>query len=119
METDCDQLNDVEVIRISGDLNGSSVGAVADRAYSALVCRQHQVLLNLANVSQIDAAGLGLLAHVHSLATIVDASVTLTNVNSRVRELLDVVGLSACFDIAASECEALEDLERRRPTFNA
>ncbi len=117
METDCDELNEVEVIRLSGDLNCSSAGALADRAYSALVRRQ-DVLLNFANVSGIDAAGLGLLAHVHRLATIVDASVTLTNLNSRVRELLDVVGLSACFDIVASECEALEDLELRCPTFN-
>jgi anti-anti-sigma factor len=117
LETDGDELNEVEVIRLSGDLNCSSVGALGDRAYSALV-RRREVLLNFANVSGIDAAGLGLLARIHRLATIVDASVTLTNLNSRVRELLDVVGLSACFDIVASECDALEGLELRCPTFN-
>jgi anti-anti-sigma regulatory factor len=37
--------------------------------------------------------------------------VTLTNIHPRVRELLDLAGLAACFDISASECEALEDLE--------
>jgi hypothetical protein len=45
------------------------------------------------------------------MAVIVGAGLALTNVRPRVRDLLDLVGLSACFDIAGSESEALEDLE--------
>jgi hypothetical protein len=37
--------------------------------------------------------------------------VTLTNVRPRVRQMLDVARLSACFEIAGSESEAVEDFE--------
>jgi hypothetical protein len=35
----------------------------------------------------------------------------LTNVRSRVREMLDVAALTPCFEIAASECDAVEDAD--------
>ena len=101
----------VTVIRVCGSLDHGSADALREGVYAVLRRRQRTVFVNLDNVSGIDAAGLGVLAHVHQMAVIVGAVVTLTNVRPRVRDLLDLVGLSACFDIAGSESEALEDLE--------
>jgi anti-anti-sigma factor len=102
---------DVKVIRMSGVLDHASAGALREGVYAVLLQRQARVLVNLDRVPRIDAAGLGALAHVHRMASIVGATVTLVGVTPRVRDLLDVTGLSGCFEIAASECEAVEDME--------
>ncbi len=101
----------VTVIRVGGSLTHAAADALREGVYAVLRRRQRTVVVNLDSVPGIDAAGLGVLAHVHQMAVIVGASVTLTNLRPRVRDLLDLVGLSACFDIAGSEPEALEDLE--------
>ncbi len=101
----------VTVIRVCGSLDYASADALREGVYAALRRRQRTVFVNLDNVPAIDAAGLGVLAHIHQMAVIVGAGLALTNVRPRVRDLLDLVGLSACFDIAGSESEALEDLE--------
>ena len=102
---------DVTVIRMSGALDHASADALRDGVYSVLLQRQRRVLVNLDQVRRIDAAGLGVLAHVHRMASTVGATVTLVRVNPRVRDMLDVTGLCECFEIAASECEAVEDME--------
>jgi anti-anti-sigma factor len=101
----------VTVIRVGGSLDHTSADALREGVYAVLRRRQRTVFVNLDSVPGIDAAGLGVLAHIHRMAAIVGASVTLTNVRPRVREMLDVVGLSACFEIAGSESEAVEDFE--------
>jgi anti-anti-sigma factor len=101
----------VTVIRVCGSLDHASADMLREGVYAVLRRHQRTVFVNLDNVPGIDAAGLGVLAHVHRMAAIVGAAVTLTNVRPRVRELLDVVGLSACFDIAGSESEAVEDFD--------
>ena len=101
----------VTVIRVCGSLDHASADALRESVYTVLRRRQRTVFVNLDRVPRIDAAGLGVLAHVHRLAAIVGAAVTLTNVRPRAREMLDLVGLSACFQIAASESDAVEDFE--------
>ena len=101
----------VTVIRVCGSLDHASADTLREGVYAVLRRRQGTVFVNLDNVPGIDAAGLGALAHVHRMAAITGAAVTLTNVRPRVREMLDVVGLSACFEIAGSESEAVEDFE--------
>ena len=101
----------VTVIRVRGSLNHASADALREGVYAVLRQRQRTVFVNLDNVPGIDAAGLGVLAHVHQMAVIVGAAVTLSNIRPRVRYLLDLAGLSACFDVAGSESEAVEDLE--------
>jgi anti-anti-sigma factor len=111
MRIDCEAFDDVAVIRISGDLSCVSFDLLRRDASSLLARSPHDVVINLANVTRIDAVGIGTLAYVHRMAAIAGAAVTLTNLTPRVRLLLDVAGLSTCINISASECEALEGLE--------
>jgi anti-anti-sigma factor len=110
MTVDCSTVGDVSVIRLGGALDHGSADALRGGVYAGLR-QQRRVLINLALVQWIDAAGLGALAHVHRMAAVVGGRVTLTEVGFRVREMLDVAGLSACFEIAASECDAIEDFD--------
>jgi anti-sigma B factor antagonist len=104
-------VGDVLVIRVGGSLNHTSAEALREGACAILLRPQRTVLVNLEDVQQVDAAGLGALADVHRMATCVGGRLTLAAVQPRVREMLDVAGLTACFQIAASECDALEDFD--------
>jgi RNA polymerase sigma-B factor len=99
------------VIRVCGSLDNASADRLRESVYAVLRGHQRTVFVNVGGVPGIDAAGLGVLAHVHRMASIVGAAVTLTDVRPRVRELLDLVGLAACFEMAGSESEAVEDVE--------
>ena len=103
------KIDDVMVLRVSGRLDRASADALREGVCTMLVRPQQTVLVNLDKVLQIDAAGLGVLADVHRIAGHVGGRVTLTNVRARVREMLDAAALTACFEIAASECDAVED----------
>ena len=102
-------LDDVAVIRVSGPLDAASADEVRQAAYDVLLQRQLTVLVNMEDVRRIDAAGLGVLAQIHSMAAGVGGRVALINLQFRVREMLDAAELSSSFDIAASECDAIED----------
>ena len=111
MGVECFTVDDVMVLRVSGSLDHASAEALREGACTVLVRPQRTVVVNLDKVLQIDAAGLGALADVHRMAGHVGGRVALTNVRSRVREMLDVAALTACFEIAASECDAIEDAD--------
>jgi anti-anti-sigma factor len=111
MGIDYFSVDGVTVIRVCGPLDHASADALREGVYAVLRRRQRTVFVNLDQAPGIDAAGLGVLAHVHRMAAIVGATVTLTSVRPRVREMLDIVGLSSCFQIAASESDAVEDFE--------
>jgi anti-anti-sigma factor len=112
MRIDCLTVGDVEVVRVCGPLDRSSVDALRAAAADAMVRADSTVVMNLAGVARIDAAGLGVLAEIHRIATGVGRRLALTDVRPRVRELLDATELSSAIEIGASEWEAVEDGDR-------
>ena len=111
MAVECLTVGDVMVIRVGGSLDHASADALREGACAVLLRLQRTVFVNLDKVQQIDAAGLGALADLHRMATAVGGRVALTNVPPRIREMLDVAALTACFEVAASECDAVEDAD--------
>jgi RNA polymerase sigma-B factor len=112
MGIDCLTVGDVEVVRVRGPLDRSSADGLRAAAAAALLRADSTVVMNLAGVPRIDAAGLGVLAEIHRIATGVGRRLALTDVQPRVRELLDATELSAAIEIGASEWEAVEDGDR-------
>jgi anti-anti-sigma factor len=111
MGVECVPVDDVIVIRVFGSLDRTSAETLREGAWSALLGAQRTVFVNLRNLQQIDAAGLGALADIQRLAASVGGRVALTNLSPRVREILDITALTPCFEIAASECDAIEDAD--------
>jgi anti-anti-sigma factor len=111
MSVECATVDEVMVIRVRGSLDDTSAEALRQGAWSTLLGTQRTVFVNLLDLEQIDAAGLGALADVQRLAASVGGRVALTNLSPRVREILDATALTPCFEISASECDAIEDAE--------
>ena len=75
------------------------------RLRNAVTCQADKrvVLLDLAGVDRIDAAGLGLLVSLQTLGYAVGFELQLKNLHRRVRELLELTGLDPVLEIVPSD----------------
>ena len=94
------------------DLNGKLVlgegsGTLKDKVQSVIFQGQKLVLLNLANVSYMDSAGLGELIAAHTTVTRQGGTIKVANLTKRVSDLLSIAKVLTVFDVYESEAEAL------------
>jgi anti-sigma B factor antagonist len=92
------------------DLSGALVWPRADCTLAETVRRHvltgwRSIVINLAEVCAIDAAGLGALVAAFTRAREAGGSIVLAGLRPRVRELVTVTGLIDVFDT----CESVED----------
>jgi anti-anti-sigma factor len=98
---------EVTVIDIRGHLRVDTVLALR-KCVSAVLRRGHRKLvLNVAHVTALDAAGLGEIVHVHALTRDVNGHMKLVSHRPAVQELLIRTRLLLAFDVYASEGAAL------------
>ena len=99
----------VTVLDLSGKVTGSdgSDRMLTDKLRSLVQQNRKKLLLNMANVTYVDSAGLG--AIVHSYATVKNqgGSLKLLNVTGRLMDLLSITKLLTVFDSYDKEAEAL------------
>ena len=93
------------------DLSGALVWPRADRTLAETVRRHvlngwRSIVINLAEVCAIDAAGLGALVMAFTKAREAGGSIVLAGVRPRVRALMAVTGLIDVFET----CESVEDV---------
>jgi anti-sigma B factor antagonist len=106
MQIEVEKIGKEAVIRLSGklDLNTSpDLRKAALRLYSKGRCKN--VTVDFADVSFIDTSGLATLLEILVTAKEECAQLTLSDLNEKVRYLIDVNGLSGFFRIASSERE--------------
>ncbi len=116
LELTIQELGDLTLFRCTGKmLAGSEAGlraAVMERG-------NKRVVLDVAGVTGIDAAGLGTLVGLQSWAQAAGRQLKLMNVTPRVREILRITNLDAAFEVC-SVPEMLELLCRAaNPAFAA
>ena len=75
------------------------------RVKARLGAGERRILLNLAGVSELDAAGVGELVRAYNMATAVNGVIRTANTSGRVREILVRVGL---FDLLSVHSEQVE-----------
>ena len=96
---------DTAILRCAGRI---VTGKEVDTLKNALVCQADKrvVLLDLAGVEAIDAAGLGLLVFLQNLAYAAGFELQVTNPTRRVRELLELTRLDLVLAITSEEAPA-------------
>src|SRR5262245_49423263 len=88
-------------LNLTGQLQAPGCARLADVVRESLDRRGLQVVLNLQQVTSLDAAGLAALATVRTLVDMWGGRVTLLNASRRFITLLTVVGLDAMLDISS------------------
>ncbi len=101
------QVGSVTVLDLGGKLTSDSSGRLKDKVASLLFQDQKQILMNLAELTYMDSAGLGEMVASHSTASRQGGRVKLTNVGKRIEDLLVLTRLLTVFDVHDTEEEAL------------
>ena len=101
---------DTVVLRCVGRIvAGEEVHALQDTVVSHT--DKHVVLLDLAGVDSIDAAGLGLLMFFQTLGRALGFELTLLQPSERVREMLEITKLDSVLEVCCSNhVEATQDI---------
>jgi anti-sigma B factor antagonist len=78
---------------------------------SLLAAGKKKIILNLAQVSYIDSAGLGTLVATFHSARSQGATLKLTNLGAKFKEVLQVTKLMTVFDTYDTEAAAIESFK--------
>lgn len=98
----------VSVLDLSGKIVlGEGDGQVRERIKDLLSDGQGRILLNLAEVSYIDSAGLGALISSYTTVQRQGGSLKLVNLTKRIKDLLAITKLITVFETFDAEAEAL------------
>jgi anti-sigma B factor antagonist len=105
------QVGSVTVIDLEGRLTTENAGRLKDKVASLLFQGQKQIVMNLANLTYMDSAGLGEMVACHSTASRQEGRVKLVNVGKRIEDLLILTRLLTVFDVLETEEDAIRSFE--------
>jgi anti-sigma B factor antagonist len=98
----------VAIIDLSGRITlGEGSGLVRNTIKEQLNAGRKNILLNLADVSYIDSAGLGEMVGAYATVTNAGGEIKLLNVQNKVHDLLQVTKLYTVFPAYSNEAQAL------------
>ena len=102
-------VGNVAIVKVTGDITLNKGGDVLlkDKVQSLLQQGQKNLLIDLAEVSYVDSAGLGELVQAYATSKNRGGSLKLMNVTRRLRDLLVVTKLLTVFETFDSEATAL------------
>ena len=103
------EVSGVDVIDIEGRIVlGEESNSFREKVKSLLAAGKKKIVLNLAQISYIDSAGLGTLVATFHSARSQGATLKLTNLGSKFKEVLQVTKLMTVFDTYDSESAAIQ-----------
>src|SRR4051812_40272560 len=98
----------VTILNLAGKVTlGEGDLLLKDKLHSLLNQGRKDVLLNLAQVSYVDSAGLGAIVSAYTTMTRQGGSLKLANVTKKMQDLLSITKLLTVFETFDSEDEAL------------
>ncbi len=101
-------VGNVTVLDVSGQITFTQGDQVfKDKIHSLIHQGQKNILVNMANVTHVDSAGLGELVGAYTTVTRAGGSMKLVNLTKKLTDLLTITKLVTVFDTYESEKEAL------------
>lgn len=101
----------VTVLGLKGKLAGDAGVTLVDTVESLVKDGRPQVVLNLGEVTFVDSGALGNLLSLRGSVAKAGGALKLSNVQSRITDLLVATKLEMVFDTFASEADALKSFE--------
>ena len=102
------EVNGIVIIDLSGQLTlGESSAAIRDEVRDQTSQGNRKILLNLANVTYIDSAGLGELTAAYTSVKNRGGELKLLNLTKRVHDLMQITKLYTVFDVYDDEKKAI------------
>ena len=102
------EVDGVSVVALDGRIVlGEESNALREKVKSLIAEGKKKVVLNMANITFIDSAGLGTLVAAHHSAKSQGAALKLAHLGSKFQEVLQITKLLTVFDVYNSEAEAV------------
>jgi anti-sigma B factor antagonist len=106
-------VNGITVLDIDGRIVlGEESNAFREKVKGLLAAGKKKIVLNLANVTYIDSAGLGTLVATFHSARSQGAMLKLANLGAKFKEVLQVTKLMTVFDTYESEAAAIQSFDK-------
>jgi len=106
-------VNGVTVVEIEGRIVlGEESNSFREKVKSLLSAGKKQIVLNMAQVSYIDSAGLGTLVATFHSARSQGATLKLANLGAKFKEVLQVTKLMTVFDTYDNETAAIQSFAK-------
>lgn len=106
------QVGDVSVVALKGRIVlGEGSSALRERIKSLVGDGKKKIVLNMANVTYIDSAGLGTLVAAHISVKKQGTTLLLSDLGNKFHEVLQITRLLTVFSVFATEAEAIRSLE--------
>ncbi len=102
------QIGNVSIVDLNGKITlGESAGVLRDELNSLLAMGRKSIIINMANVSYVDSAGLGELVGKYTTAANQGGSLKLLHLQGKMKDLLQITKLHTIFAIYEDENEAV------------
>ena len=102
------QIGDVSVVALKGRIVlGEGSSALRERIESLIGDGKKKIVLNMANVTYIDSAGLGTLVAAHISVKKQGTALLLSDLGNKFHEVLQITRLLTVFSVYATEAEAI------------
>ena len=102
------RVGNVMIVDLNGKITlGENTGILRDELRSLLAQGNKQIVLNMADVSYVDSAGLGELVGAYTTATNQGGSVKMLNMQGKMKDLMQITKLHTIFSTFDNEQEAV------------
>jgi anti-sigma B factor antagonist len=106
------QAGDVSVVALKGRIVlGEGSSALRERVKNRVEDGKKKIVLNMANVTYIDSAGLGALVAAHVSAKKDGAVLLLSDLGTKFHEVMQVTRLLTVFNVFSTESEAVSSFD--------
>jgi len=107
------EVDSVSVVALDGRIVlGEESNALREKVKSLIAEAKKKIVLNMANVTFIDSAGLGTLVAAHHSAKSQGAALKLAHLGAKFQEVLQITKLLTVFDVYNSEAEAVSSFAK-------
>lgn len=102
------QVNSFDVLELSGELDAHTASQLENSLKSLIDQDKNQIIVNCKDLDYIASAGLGVfMAYIEDVRTL-GGDIKLTNMNSNVYNVFDLLGFPSLYDILEEESDAIE-----------
>lgn len=106
------QVNSFDVLELSGELDAHTASQLENSLKSLIDQDKNQIIVNCKDLDYIASAGLGVfMAYIEDVRTL-GGDIKLTNMNSNVYNVFDLLGFPSLYDILEEESDAIEKFKK-------
>lgn len=105
------QIDSFDVLELSGELDAHTASQLENSLKSLIEQDNHQIIVNCNNLDYIASAGLGVfMAYIEDVRSL-GGDIKLTNMNSKVYNVFDLLGFPTLYDILEDQEDAIEKFQ--------